>query len=141
MQGTLRRTTSSAAATAERHYCEKPGSRPLSAAGGCRGRRLTTPPTSPSPRIDGPRFHETERVVPGVIDVKRSLAPRPHHHRAGRGTMHVLARQAAQRFGALVYRVEVVDQQIEFLGRGVRLALGGNVHHLERDRTTGEIDA
>src|SRR5262245_58274208 len=55
--------------------------------------------------------------------------------------MHVLARQAAPRFGALEYRLEVVDQEVELLGRGVWLALGGNVHHLERDRTTGEIDA
>src|SRR5262245_9541874 len=94
-----------------------------------------------SPRIDGPRFNETERVVPRVLAVKRALAPRPHHHRAGRGAVHVLARQTTQRFGALKQRIEIVGQEVERLGRRVWLALGGNVHYLETGRTAGEIDA
>src|SRR4051812_44933758 len=73
-----------------------------------------------SPRIDGAGFHEAQRISPGVLGIERPLAPGPDRDLAARLPVHLLAREPAERVGAPVGALEILDQEVERLGGGVR---------------------
>src|SRR5262245_46478167 len=53
--------------------------------------------------------------------------------------MYFLGGQALERPGALKRSVEIVHEEIQCLGRGMRFPVGRNIHHLKSDRATGEV--
>src|SRR5262245_21093991 len=72
--------------------------------------------------IDRTCFHKTHRVMPLVLDIKGTFTPGSYSDLATGLSVHILRRQAAQRLGTREYRVKVVHDKIQSLGRGVRLA-------------------
>src|SRR5579864_745520 len=83
------------------------------------------PPSRPlgnSARIDGASFDETQRVLPQIFDVERSLTPRPHADGAARDALDIITREAPERFCAGKDGVKVFDREIQRLRRRVRLS-------------------
>src|SRR6266550_5638640 len=92
-----------------------------------------------SSRIDCSGFDKTERVLPLILRVKRSLTPGTHADASTRDTVDILARKATQRLRALEDCVKVIDCEIQSLRCRMRLANRRNVDHLQRHWTTVEV--
>src|SRR5262249_22483881 len=73
-----------------------------------------------STRKTGARFHKTQRVVPTILGIEGSLPPRSYANLSTGLAVYFLGRQAIQGLSALKNRVEVVHDEIECLGRGMR---------------------